>query len=222
MATWFKQKYPHLVKGAWASSAPLQAKLNYFEYTETVGQSLRKVGGDECYIVIEDIFESLEDLLESDDSESLMNLFKICKNFDTANSLDVWNFISSVKNIFSGFVQGYHPNSGLIEHYCKYLSTENANATNDIESHELYPFSQLFQRIFLPTNAKCVSMNYEDDIRELKKDNTILSNAFRPWYYQTCSEFGWYQTTDSGKQPFGSKSPLEFYLRLCQDIFGDV
>lgn len=65
-------------------------------------------------------------------------------------------------------------------------------------------------------------MNYEDDLKVLRKDNTSLAFAFRPWYYQTCSEFGWYQTTDSEAQPFGSKSPVEFYLKLCQDIFGDV
>ncbi|XP_031639714.1 putative serine protease K12H4.7 isoform X3 [Contarinia nasturtii] len=116
MAVWFKQKYPHLVKGVWASSAPLNAKLNYFEYTETVGKSIRKVGA----------------------------------------------------------------------------------------------------------NEKCVSINYEDDIKELKKDNTSLAYAFRPWFYQTCSQFGWYQTTDSQKHPFGTKSPIEFYLKLCQDLFSDV
>lgn len=107
MAVWFRQKYPHLVKGAWASSAPLQAKLNYFEYTETVGKSLRKIGGDECYDTIEDIFESIEDLLDSEDSDTMLDLFKICDEFDIKNTLDVWNFISSVKNIFSGFVQNH-------------------------------------------------------------------------------------------------------------------
>lgn len=107
MAAWFRQKYPHLVKGAWASSAPLHAKLNYFEYTETVGKSIRKIGGDECYNNIEAIFEALEDLLDSNDFDTLKALFKICDSFDMDNILDVWNFISSVKNVFSGFVQGY-------------------------------------------------------------------------------------------------------------------
>lgn len=107
MAVWFRQKYPHLVKGAWASSAPLQAKLNYFEYTETVGKSLRKIGGDDCYDTIEDIFESIEDLIDSEDSDTMLDLFKICDEFDIKNTLDVWNFISSVKNIFSGFVQNH-------------------------------------------------------------------------------------------------------------------
>lgn len=107
MAAWFRQKYPHLVKGAWASSAPLQAKVNYFEYTEVVAKSLRKIGGDECYENIEGIFEAIEDLIDSEDFDTLKSLFKICDEFDITNILDVWNFISSVKNIFSGFVQGH-------------------------------------------------------------------------------------------------------------------
>lgn len=107
MAAWFRQKYPHLVKGAWASSAPLQAKLNYFEYTETVAKSIRKIGGEECYQNIESIFEGIEDVLDSEDFDTMKSLFKICDGFDITNILDVWNFISSVKNVFSGIVQGY-------------------------------------------------------------------------------------------------------------------
>lgn len=108
MAVWFRQKYPHLVKGAWASSAPLKAKLNYFEYTETVGNSIRKVGGNECYYKIEDIFQAVDDLLTNDDFGTLQKLFQICENgFNITNQYDVWNFYSSLKNIFSGVVQGH-------------------------------------------------------------------------------------------------------------------
>lgn len=219
MAAWFRQKYPHLVKGAWASSAPLQVKLNYFEYTETVAESIRNVGGDECYNITADIFKSLEDLIEND-FKMFKHLFKLCDDFDPKNTLDVWNFISSAKDLFSGLVQ--YAKSGSIEEYCEHLANENANVIDDIESHKLYPFAKLFLESFMPPNGNCVSISYENEIKQLKKDNTTIANAFRPWYYQTCSEFGWYQTTDSEKHPFGSKSPIEFYLKMCQDVFGDV
>lgn len=103
------------------------------------------------------------------------------------------------------------------------MSQENpANATTDIESHELYRFSQLFHRVFKTSKRECVTMDYKSDIEQLQRENTTLAKAFRPWFYQTCSEFGWYQTTDSEDQPFGTKSPIEFYLTLCKDIFGDM
>lgn len=110
---------------------------------------------------------------------------------------------------------------GLIEAYCKRISQKNENATTDLENHELYTFSQLFQRLFLSPKEKCLSMNYEEDLVELKKTTGSIAFGFRPWYYQTCSEFGWYQTTDLEKQPFGTNSPVEFYLKLCRDIFGE-
>lgn len=106
MASWFRQKYPHLVKGAWASSAPLLAKLNYFEYTETVSNSIRKIGGIECHDKIEKSFQLIEELLKKDDFDTLQKLFLICDNgFNTTNKYDVWNFVSSLKDMFSGIVQ---------------------------------------------------------------------------------------------------------------------
>lgn len=40
--------------------------------------------------------------------------------------------------------------------------------------------------------------------------------------YQTCSEFGWYQSTDSVNQPFGSNTPIDYYVQFCKDIYGDI
>lgn len=110
---------------------------------------------------------------------------------------------------------------GVIEAYCKRIAQKNENGTTDLENHELYTFSKLFQLLFVSPKEKCLSMNYEEDVAEMKKIDTPLAFAFRPWYYQTCSEFGWYQTTDSENQPFGTNSPVEFYLKLCRDIFGE-
>lgn len=104
LAVWFRQKYPHLVKGAWASSAPLQAKLDCFEYTEKVGESIRTLGGDKCYKDIERTFKAIENLFAKNDKDTLINLFNICENFDVGNNLDVWNFISAAKDVFSSFV----------------------------------------------------------------------------------------------------------------------
>uniref|UniRef100_H2Y480 Uncharacterized protein n=1 Tax=Ciona savignyi TaxID=51511 RepID=H2Y480_CIOSA len=41
----------------------------------------------------------------------------------------------------------------------------------------------------------------------------------RQWTYQTCAEFGWFQTTDSKNQPFHG-FPLKLSLEICEEVFG--
>ena len=38
--------------------------------------------------------------------------------------------------------------------------------------------------------------------------------GFRQWIYQTCTEFGWYQSSDQPDHPYGSKFPLEFSIKV--------
>ena len=38
--------------------------------------------------------------------------------------------------------------------------------------------------------------------------------------YQTCTEFGYYQSTDLKAQPFGNTVPVNFFVQQCTDIFG--
>lgn len=41
----------------------------------------------------------------------------------------------------------------------------------------------------------------------------------RQWYYQTCTEFGYFQTTDSPYQPFGDLISLASYIDVCSQVF---
>lgn len=41
----------------------------------------------------------------------------------------------------------------------------------------------------------------------------------RPWTYLTCAEFGWFQTSTSKQQIFGTSFPLEYFINFCSDIF---
>ncbi|KJH46053.1 serine carboxypeptidase S28 [Dictyocaulus viviparus] len=48
----------------------------------------------------------------------------------------------------------------------------------------------------------------------------ILAGA-RSWTWQTCTEFGYFQSTDGGPNGiFGSVTPLSLFLNMCRDIFG--
>lgn len=40
------------------------------------------------------------------------------------------------------------------------------------------------------------------------------------WTYQTCNEFGFYQTSDKKEYIFGDRFPLVFFVKQCTDIYG--
>lgn len=63
LVAWFRQKYPHLVTGVWASSATLVAKVDNYGYNEIVGQVYRQLGGSECYHRIENGFEAMDSMI---------------------------------------------------------------------------------------------------------------------------------------------------------------
>lgn len=49
-----------------------------------------------------------------------------------------------------------------------------------------------------------------------------LKNYFadRAWWWQVCTEFGYFQTTSSSKQPFQNTMPLTFFQDICNNVFG--
>lgn len=47
----------------------------------------------------------------------------------------------------------------------------------------------------------------------------ICSTAIQ-WTYQTCNEFGFYQTSDKKDRIFGDRFPLVFFVKQCTDIYG--
>lgn len=42
----------------------------------------------------------------------------------------------------------------------------------------------------------------------------------RQWMYQTCTEYGFYQTSSTEKDTFGTRLPVEFFAKQCVDMFG--
>lgn len=104
MATWFRQKYPHLTVGAWASSAPFNVKIDMFEYKEVVGAAIRERGGEKCYNRIEQGIKEAEDLLASGNIQRLKEVFRLC-DVDFEKKENVWRLFSSLGGTLSGSVQ---------------------------------------------------------------------------------------------------------------------
>lgn len=105
LATWFRQKYPHLALGAWASSAPLLSVVNHHQFKETAAATYRRLGGDGCYDAIEEGFAAIENLVARRELAELSSIFNLCETAVLDTEQKTSSFIAYVAEVFSVVTQ---------------------------------------------------------------------------------------------------------------------
>lgn len=67
----------------------------------------------------------------------------------------------------------------------------------------------------------CLDNSYNKSISDLQQtswESSPLAGG-RQWFWQTCVEFGFYQSTTSNQQPFGQTLPVEYVSEFRFLIF---
>jgi pimeloyl-ACP methyl ester carboxylesterase len=102
LAAWLRLKYPHLVDGAIASSAPVQAVVDFKKYFGVVAESL----GTKCDNAIEDATSRFKTLLANQEGwRPITKKFKLCDELDGNNQNDVYNLMDTFAVNIAGTVQ---------------------------------------------------------------------------------------------------------------------
>lgn len=102
LAAWFRAKYPHLVVGAIASSAPVEAIINFKDYLAVVSRSL----GQSCDQSIREATDKLAlELKRPLGWRAIEKQFKLCDPLNGTNTQDVYNLMSTLAGNFEGVVQ---------------------------------------------------------------------------------------------------------------------
>uniref|UniRef100_A0A8C1RWU2 Uncharacterized protein n=1 Tax=Cyprinus carpio TaxID=7962 RepID=A0A8C1RWU2_CYPCA len=66
-------------------------------------------------------------------------------------------------------------------------------------------------------NVPCLDVSHEKLVLELS--NTKATSSYRPWFYQTCTEFGFYQTCEDTSCPFSRMLTIQSQTELCSRLF---
>ncbi|XP_068632840.1 putative serine protease F56F10.1 [Battus philenor] len=223
LAAWLRMKYPHLVSAAVSSSGPLLAKVNFMEYYEVVVEALReKTGGEDCVNQLRLAHKQIEALMHSD-PVALGKEFRVCKPFSNATENDIRNFYTSIADDFADLVQ-YNEDNRIgkderfrnitINSVCKMLMEESCD-------NFAYKRLAAFNSIMLDkANETCMDYSYSSLIDSYTKTGLNNNDGARQWLYQTCTEFGFYQTSPAEAEVFGNYFTLDFFIQQCQEVFG--
>ncbi|OWF35753.1 thymus-specific serine protease-like [Mizuhopecten yessoensis] len=216
LSAWFRVKYPHLVVGALASSAPVMALTNFEGYNDVVAASLESsiVGGtEECMTQIQQAFIQIDALLKLGNHKMLEGYFKSCQ--PVTDPLDRLTFVSNLASIIQGAVQYNREIPGLdIDTICGIMQ---------VTSDPLANLASLNLKFMEIMNMSCENNSYTESVRMLANttvDRKAQGAGIRQWTWQTCTQFGYYQTCDANTScPFSHLIDLTSQTQLCRDFF---
>ncbi|KAJ6641062.1 putative serine protease K12H4.7, partial [Pseudolycoriella hygida] len=210
LAVWFRQAYPHLALGVWASSAPLVSIVDFDQFKVAVGAAFRNVGGDSCYDAIELGFSRMEAAVEAGEWERLTEAFYLC---DPLELEDVSHFFAVMAEIYATMPQ--FANEYSMEVSCAYI--EYGESSLETMAHVLYALID-------PEAGECINIDYESIIeneRRTEWDAPAVVAGYRQWSYQRCSQMGWFHSSGAPDHPFGNSFPIEVFHDGCAAVFGD-
>lgn len=215
LSAWLRLKYPHLISGAVSSSGPLFAKLDYFEYLGIVQDSLATTGPG-CIEPIKEAIEDLEAKLnESMQWPQLSTNFKTCKGINGNNLDDVKSFIELLVDNLAGIVQYNGRTPFDINSVCDIMRNESLGTPLD-------RFAAVNSVSLANDGEECLDHEFSSFLSQLT-NTTFNSNGvgWRQWTWQTCTEFGWYQTSNQS-MVFGRMLDLDFFKSWCRKAFSEV
>ncbi|KAG5677971.1 hypothetical protein PVAND_007683 [Polypedilum vanderplanki] len=215
LAAWLRKKFSHLIYGAVASSSPLLAKVEYPDYLKIVQDELANYDGCDCVNEVQIAINKIDSIMKVQNGpQSMSKHFKFCGTFSgTFSNLDISTIYESIANIFAGVVQN---NFGVTVHdVCGIM----CNMSIIPATLRLVEANSIVMKAY---GQNCFQYNYNQMIDYLKVSSwsSDSSEGSRQWLYQTCSEFGFYQTSSNSSSIFGDRISIQYFMQLCIDVFG--
>ncbi|XP_054157916.1 putative serine protease K12H4.7 [Oppia nitens] len=214
LVAFLREKYPHAVAGSVASSAPIQMTYDFNQYYPAVSQSL----GTECSKQVREAFQLVVDQLKTPDGWlAIGKEFKLCTPLNGTDRDSVYRFMLSLMEPFAISAQ-YDGRSPMgVHRVCSLMMTTDNRTDNGSKSS---PVDRLAQVMTEYRKGNCIDYEYNKLINVLKDIKPSPQAMFRQWFYQMCTEFGYFQTTDHSDSPFGHNVPIDHYVKICSDAYG--
>lgn len=136
------------------------------------------------------------------------------------NDLDIANFFENVAGNFAGVVQYNKDNSPhatiTIDDVCDVMLNTTIGAP-------VARLAAVNSMLLEQSEEMCLDYKYDKMIKEIQDVGwtSDAAKGMRQWTWQTCNEFGFYQTSEKPTDTFGDRFKLDFFIKQCMDIYGE-
>lgn len=197
LSAFYRLNYPEMVVGAIASSAPVQAKADFFEYDRHISRVIDK----SCLKNIQMVVKKIDNALNN--PQKLKGIKAAFKASHINQPLD---FEYLVADIAAAAIQ-----YGMKDKFCAALNDERDSLTG---------YANFAQTIYQHWQIDPVQLTAQG--AESSDPNDYL-NGFgqRQWLYQSCREYGYWQNAnhDSSNQTRSANINLAYHQQICKRLF---
>lgn len=201
----FRAFHPEIVSISLASSAPVNAVADFYEYDEVIASAL----GPECAGWVRLALQDLEDTANVNLADAVTQLG--CNPASFSNEID---FLATIADVPSGCVQ-YNTTKLCIPTMCDALNPQH-NPSNLTYGQRFYDFTT---REYFPVIENCTCEEFASTREGFSNEST--ANAGRAWFYQTCTEFGYFQTAPRNDSLRSTQITVDYYLDMCGAVFNN-
>jgi thymus-specific serine protease len=231
LAAWARLQFPHLIHAAVSNSAPIQAQLDFPEYNSHVSWALQydTVGGSRtCLDIVHDGHaEVARRVLDPTRHVQMASDFNLCNATSLANPKNVQLFLGD--GVYDPGAQDNDPSCSIsskplprcnIAKKCQALV--DAKTTYGLTSYETLRWIVQQDQ----SGHDCKVLDWQGTLDRMASTQFSSDNdnrgGLRSWIWQTCTEFGFYQTCQLDSDcPFGRGwHNVSQDLEICNYAFG--
>ena len=221
MAAWARKLHPQIIQAAVSSSAPIAITLDFGGYLDQVAWDLQysRVGGSsQCLQLVMEGHAELASALLQDAGrhDEIAALFDLCDVSSLQDPKNVAMWLGDgviMVPAQSNDPMGTDATSSIAVLCDKLLGVPDAS-----------PMQALATVAREQNNGMCVTIDWIATLNSISDTsmNATEEDGIRSWLWQTCTEFGFYQTCEAESIcPFGrGYHEIDWDLEICERCFG--
>jgi hypothetical protein len=201
LSAFYRAKFPMMIEGALASSAPVQARENFEDYDRHVFE----VAGPDCAASMRIVVKEAEAALANP-----TQLAAVKAQFAAQVIVNPDDFLYIIADIGASAVQ-----YGFRDQFCNAITAATTNAD------KVRAYGKFGQEIYAMWGVDALGFSVQS-AENLDPNSYLAGFGQRQWMYQSCTQFGFFQNAyhDPAYSVRSARINPTYHRDMCNRLFG--